>query len=502
MTGIRLKEYSKKLAVLLIFALSINNFAAVVSDNDGSAFVTKAEFESLKEYFATQIDSYNNSIDSKVDGAIASYLAGINMSGKEELINYTAKIKENNLDSLYFYQYPATATPWGVTSDSWYGKWSLWAGVVQVYQYTGSYWQWRVGGRSSYDGPNVWYENGTRNAFFFISTDSNIKDKNGLNGYAIYLSDKYIHSNQINWKIYAAECVENANTFPTDVTTWEAALEKSPTWVYPNYMTSGGVFQNMAQLDVQWSYKVLNLTGGVSDEYTTYGDEVDNSPVGKMSSNKIPDTSVWCLSHVNRSLYDGEQITIYNPSCSGSGVSDPGMMLRYYKKASGNTGWTTIIERNTGGGTFKPTYKIYNHKFYNISLDKFTNNVASNALGSPVYMYNGLPLTTIEQAGTITMKCKFHNIDNPSNKVKIYVLDKKFDNESSKDEDKYTEAGTEFDHVLHHAAYDTEQSIEITLDMTNYANKQRTLWYRLADNNGLPGRVYMEVEQITEVIES
>ena len=41
------------------------------------AFVTKKEFEALKTDFANQITSYNNSIDSKIDGAIVSYLASM-----------------------------------------------------------------------------------------------------------------------------------------------------------------------------------------------------------------------------------------------------------------------------------------------------------------------------------------------------------------------------------------------------------------------------------------
>ena len=60
--------------------MSINSFAAIVSDNDGSAFVTKAEFELLKKNFSNQITNYNTSIDGKIDGAIASYLAGINLN--------------------------------------------------------------------------------------------------------------------------------------------------------------------------------------------------------------------------------------------------------------------------------------------------------------------------------------------------------------------------------------------------------------------------------------
>ena len=71
------KMFKKIIAIALIFIISANSFAAVVSDNDGSAFITKAEFDSLKNNFQSQIDQYNISIDNKIDGAIAAYLAGI-----------------------------------------------------------------------------------------------------------------------------------------------------------------------------------------------------------------------------------------------------------------------------------------------------------------------------------------------------------------------------------------------------------------------------------------
>ena len=72
----------KVLCIVILLMLAVESFAAVVSDNDGSAFVTKQEFESLKEDFTKQIDNYNISIDNKIDGAIASYLAGIKLSNK------------------------------------------------------------------------------------------------------------------------------------------------------------------------------------------------------------------------------------------------------------------------------------------------------------------------------------------------------------------------------------------------------------------------------------
>ena len=67
----------KAFSLIFVLLLSINSFAAAVSDNDGSAFITKAEFDSLKNNFQSQLNEFNTSIDNKIDEAIASYLSGI-----------------------------------------------------------------------------------------------------------------------------------------------------------------------------------------------------------------------------------------------------------------------------------------------------------------------------------------------------------------------------------------------------------------------------------------
>ena len=91
-----LKRLYKKISIMLVFILSFNCFAAIVSDNDGSAFITKAEFDSLKNSFQAQIDTYNTSIDAKIDGAIAAYLAGIK----------TSKSVKVSFDSANDWQFP------------------------------------------------------------------------------------------------------------------------------------------------------------------------------------------------------------------------------------------------------------------------------------------------------------------------------------------------------------------------------------------------------------
>ena len=63
-------------AFFVVILLNINSYAAVGA-NDGSAFVTKAEFDALVNTFNEQMDTYQSSIVSKIDGAIANYLAGL-----------------------------------------------------------------------------------------------------------------------------------------------------------------------------------------------------------------------------------------------------------------------------------------------------------------------------------------------------------------------------------------------------------------------------------------
>lgn len=85
----------KKLIVLLVFTITFNAFSAIVGDNDGSAFITKSEFDSLKNDFQAQINNYNSSIDAKLDGAIASYLSGINIA-----VEVTANLLTNDWEEV------------------------------------------------------------------------------------------------------------------------------------------------------------------------------------------------------------------------------------------------------------------------------------------------------------------------------------------------------------------------------------------------------------------
>ena len=97
-----MNKYIYKKIILIIIVLNlfiINIYAAIVSDNDGASFVTKAEFEALKSDFASQVNNYSSSIDKKIDGAIASYFAGIRLETKSQLESLLNKINDACTDS-------------------------------------------------------------------------------------------------------------------------------------------------------------------------------------------------------------------------------------------------------------------------------------------------------------------------------------------------------------------------------------------------------------------
>lgn len=79
------KIVKKMFIIVLVFNMTFVNYASIVSDNDGSSFITKAEFDSLKNNFQSELDGYNQNIDNKIDAAISSYLAGIKVDKEVDM---------------------------------------------------------------------------------------------------------------------------------------------------------------------------------------------------------------------------------------------------------------------------------------------------------------------------------------------------------------------------------------------------------------------------------
>ena len=104
--------FLKKFLVISLLSCEIlcyNMFCAIVSDNDGSAFISKAEYDSLKSGFQSQINQYNTSIDNKIDDAIAGYLAGIKVDhAPENLID--RYVSTTGIKQTWLYELPGIGT--------------------------------------------------------------------------------------------------------------------------------------------------------------------------------------------------------------------------------------------------------------------------------------------------------------------------------------------------------------------------------------------------------
>lgn len=70
------KIFKRICALFIVVLLNFNVFATTTS-NDGSAFVTKAEFDELTKKFNEQMQTYQSSLNARIDTAISSYLAGM-----------------------------------------------------------------------------------------------------------------------------------------------------------------------------------------------------------------------------------------------------------------------------------------------------------------------------------------------------------------------------------------------------------------------------------------
>ena len=127
----------KIVIVIIILAVSFESFSAVVGDNDGDAFVTKHEFEELKKSLDSQLDRYNNSIDNKIDGAIANYLNGIRVGYAEYIPTMVEYAKSNYIYAYskddpieYKYGWPIF---WGAFQQPGYTTWGSTNREVAVY---------------------------------------------------------------------------------------------------------------------------------------------------------------------------------------------------------------------------------------------------------------------------------------------------------------------------------------------------------------------------------
>ena len=399
MTNNLLKKMTKKaFAIFIVSSLSFNNFAAIVSDNDGSAFVTKAEFEGLKNDFSKQIQQYNESIDSKIDGAIASYLAGIQLAKKETLESLLNNINDNCNDS---YLSGTTVKKYGYRcmAKAWTAPLTQKPVGAVVNFFTGNIIGAESDSRSGAGFARMALTNATRTGLY----DVNIPEsglKNGLYMMLKKYNNKYYPTNvysNITYRYYVAGSGAAA--------TWsgwpsEGSTNANVTWTFPTFQISETEYWKI-NVDNAYAYWDAATSHDWDFIKVFYGGTYENSE----SINVVPITGKISESNIYGLLSDN--LTRMRVQDNYFDWTPYGWNRFISRKKSGSD-W--IIDLNFNQRNDSNLRFYFNCHPYDdaVKPSEFIDYYATKAYAEGnVAIFGGLPVFKATNTGEVTMKIKF-----------------------------------------------------------------------------------------------
>ncbi len=475
-----IKKYNNLLLVVIISVLiTCNTFAAAVADNDGSAFITKTEFDSLKSNFQSQINEYNTSIDNKIDTAIASYLAGVTISSQKRLVNYVSNAKEDNINNLGFMK-------WGTPKEhrSYYlGYYDVeacyvvaWAhGIHQGYNRDGSglYNYVCVANFRAYS-PAINFVDykGTTKSSDGKSWTGNVKDFKSAYYFINFpfKGEGETYKDTTNWSL--KDVVRHRLHMKLEASNiqFRSAQNGSYTRAQINALTkkTGTTlttdFTSIEQPTIkegadQGKQLAMNMQPFLTQTHTwsqfdkdsdfsSENDEETNKFLKYNISGEIPDKVTAGVEYEKRDYYKSDNLTrtIMNRPPQNSSSMDgsyPGVILGSSwqgQRVNGLRSWNGAYNDITF------SFKWKNPKYYSLNYRNLTNEYYNNLFVKPHYKYYGVPLTNVVQDGKLLFTLEFDN--STADDYTYCIMDKKFDNGAMPTTKKETVDGKSYDRVL------------------------------------------------------
>lgn len=397
------KIVKKLLALFLVVLISINTLGAIVSDNDGSAFITKAEFDSLKNNFQAQIDQYNTSIDSKIDGAISSYLAGIQIEKKTILKNTYEQLGYRVLwgnipfvsTDLKHHLYAFAALMW---QGDGYGPRNPVSGQTKYEVY----YRYSAGGITDTSGTGTYnLFQKIDNKYYYYGSTTNEYCGNNYSFFGDLLFDWGVndtYNHYIDDAVYPAGAqLMSYNNKPNDVS------------AYPWQTASSTINWVQTRSYVGWSAKQTYWTR--ADIY--YNGSVTNKR-GYMAAGAIANTIDRSIDYENR---------------TGGKVSSEDYVRSDFS-ATKTLNWCLsrrISNHNIAGASTEPFCEeemVYFYpQTYNINRCDLHSLLAKNALNRDIKLYEGLPFFEATADGTVKLSFTLNTNNSAASTVKFYLND-------------------------------------------------------------------------------
>ncbi|MBR0038467.1 MAG: hypothetical protein IJP71_00505 [Lachnospiraceae bacterium] len=385
--GKSIRILKKLISLFIIFTLSINVCAATVSDNDGSAFITKAEFDSLKNSFQSQIDQYNTSIDAKIDEAISNYLTGLIITTKYDLHSNINDLKDNL--RIFSRCNNASALTTGTT-----------------FRFNGA--MWLVAAYSRLSGTQKDLKQGMIRASIKASNPDNTRltwrtKDNGETDYKVMLEEKTYGGVKYYYPYYGYRLkiehwmgvvsavvarnianVEPVNTktsleWTSDVTEPKTELDSSSEWT-----------------DFYSGDKPIIVKSHTSNEYDA---KMNHPPFKYLIGYATPtllDSNTYGVIYSNRDSYD-DDTTYYSATWDDGDVTT----FKYAPDAA-----ATVVSDN-----LSTTLKYRVQKVYTVKYKDFINEDLSDRMNEPITRCDGLPICKTSDKGKVTIKLDLESVD-------------------------------------------------------------------------------------------
>lgn len=445
--------------ILLLIILSNVVLASAVSDNDGAAFITKAEFDSLKNTFQARLNEYNSGIDNKIESAISAYISGAKEEKTSNLTSILNKINQKFVDSKTL-NWPKSQLDmyykYFINLGMMAGRWTTANSFSQVQYLTGAINapNWRTVGSTSGKGV-YYYGTKTDDGYYVMTNYTNSMPYSSLMG---------VFTTAGSWDGTDSSISVQSKTFTNVDTT--AFSTSDDTWWFKvaGIEKTINVTKAFGVDDVFYSPTLNCITGNqlIRDDNSDGTD--DDVYFVEATNINVPGNTLIDA----QTEYLGYECRGYNSS-TGEGVT--------YK------GWTVTTSANT-------KLRIYRHKYSTIKRNKILNDDATKASNVNVFYYNGLPIfKNVDKKGKITLKLRFSN--SGSKQTVFKIQNSPFDNTALS-----TTGYTTLYHVGNLMIANNNALITINIDNVQ-ANEMWWIKARPLGSNDMSYPTLITTEQIT-----
>ena len=496
------KMFTRLIAILSILAMSTNSFAAV-GGNDGSAFVTKAEFDALVNTFNEQMDNYAASLETKVDGAIANYLTSLDSTQTIALENYIEAAKNANIKNVQFMKWVVPQATKDVDDVS--------AGMCY-------YFACGCDPDSNITGTGLYNFMGCNSAAAWAGvyrTNRYTNFTGNVNNYtSSYYYAEFPYSDEDNYTIWTLNTINrkrfHIDLYANQISYRAAQLAKTPS-------TVGRTISNTLTVDVssytQPSSGTKTISGRIYDYNNpnvyaaqthtwsdTSADDVTNNQCLEYNISGAISGSNSSVNYEFRDYYDTSKLyTLQIQSTREANTTDGnaagGLMgLRY----QGNYVQDSTVNAEANNNV-KFMWKFNKPTIYSLNWSDLTSSYWNAILGNALYKYQGIPITKVNKEGLVKIHMTLNNAD-PGAYV-YAIADARFPNRTIPE----TMIEEGYDHILVRGTVSRsgDEVLDLQIDKQTIFDKDNGDYLYIKIDPAVAGqKVTVTVDSVTQLIES